>query len=46
MTMQGILSWTASAERIVGARTFGQVPETYSGLAIERCRQEVASLVS
>ncbi|MVA37769.1 hypothetical protein GOZ91_24860 [Agrobacterium vitis] len=45
-TLQGILSWTASAEMIVDARTVGQVPETYSGLAITRCREEVTTLVN
>jgi hypothetical protein len=45
-TLQNILSWTASAEMIVDARTSGVVPDTYSRLAIERCQEEVASLVN
>lgn len=40
----GILSWTASAEMIVEARSDATVPETYSRLAIRRCQEEVALL--
>ncbi|WP_313606764.1 hypothetical protein [Rhizobium sp.] len=43
--MRGILSWTASAEMIAKARLRGDVPNGYSGLALSRCEEEVATLV-
>ncbi|MET3858518.1 hypothetical protein [Rhizobium sp. OAE497] len=45
-TLRDILSWTASAEFIADARASETVPETYSGLSLARCRQEVAALVT
>lgn len=44
-TLQGIVSWTASAEMIADARIKGVVPQTYSHLALERCQKEVTLLV-
>jgi len=43
-TLRGILSWTASAEFIIDERTSGTVPDAFSQLAIQRCRDEVALL--
>ncbi|MEZ2126266.1 MULTISPECIES: hypothetical protein [unclassified Sinorhizobium] len=43
--LQQTTSWIASAEMIIHARSSGQVPETFSSLAVDRCRNEVSSLL-
>lgn len=44
--MDGILSWSATAEMILDGRLGAEVPKGFTDLALERCQQEISNLSS